>query len=50
MVQPFRNNTKRVNHQIFARKSQPNAKKNFVPRAMLMKSGLVSINTATQNF
>ncbi|GJU16159.1 putative ribonuclease H-like domain-containing protein [Tanacetum coccineum] len=39
----------RVNHQNFAKKTHPCAKKNLVPRAVLMKSGLVSINTARQN-
>ncbi|GKC97610.1 putative ribonuclease H-like domain-containing protein [Tanacetum coccineum] len=38
-----------VNHQNFARKTHPCAKKNIVPRAVLMKSGFVSINTARQN-
>ncbi|GJQ99358.1 putative ribonuclease H-like domain-containing protein [Tanacetum coccineum] len=36
------------NHQNFAKKTHPCAKKNLVPRAVLMKSGLVSINTARQ--
>ncbi|GJZ07069.1 hypothetical protein Tco_0540862 [Tanacetum coccineum] len=38
-----------VNHQNFAKKSHPCAKKNMVPRTVLMKSGLVSINTTRQN-
>ncbi|GKF22208.1 hypothetical protein Tco_0074530 [Tanacetum coccineum] len=42
MVKPVWNNAQRVNHHNFA-------KKNLVPRAVLMKSGLVSINTARQN-
>ncbi|GJZ27657.1 hypothetical protein Tco_0572304 [Tanacetum coccineum] len=42
------NNSQRVNHQNFAKKTHPCAKKNLVPRAVLMKSGLVSINTARQ--
>ncbi|GJR59267.1 ribonuclease H-like domain-containing protein [Tanacetum coccineum] len=42
-------NAQRVNHQNFAKKTHPCAKKNMVPRAVLMKSGLVSINTARQN-
>ncbi|GJZ96392.1 hypothetical protein Tco_0668726 [Tanacetum coccineum] len=41
MVKPVWNNAQRVNHQKFA-------KKNLVPRAVLMKSGLVSVNTARQ--
>ncbi|GJR14472.1 hypothetical protein Tco_0797124 [Tanacetum coccineum] len=48
MVKPVWNNTQRVNHQNFAKKTHPCAKKNMVPRAVLMKSGLVSINTARQ--
>ncbi|GKB23712.1 putative ribonuclease H-like domain-containing protein [Tanacetum coccineum] len=32
----------------FAKKTHPCAKKNLVPRAVLMKSGLVSVNTARQ--
>ncbi|GKB35480.1 hypothetical protein Tco_0880422 [Tanacetum coccineum] len=38
----------RVNHQNFAKKTHPCAKKNLVPRGVLMKSGLVSVNTARQ--
>ncbi|GJS76627.1 retrovirus-related pol polyprotein from transposon TNT 1-94 [Tanacetum coccineum] len=49
MVKPVWNNAQKVNHQNFAKKSHPCAKKNLVPRAVLMKSGLVSINTARQN-
>ncbi|GJZ51706.1 putative ribonuclease H-like domain-containing protein [Tanacetum coccineum] len=49
MVKPVWNNAQRVNHQNFTKKSHPSAKKNIVPRAVLMKSGLVSINTARQN-
>ncbi|GJW09388.1 putative ribonuclease H-like domain-containing protein [Tanacetum coccineum] len=48
MVKPVWNNAQRVNHQNFAKKTHPCAKKNLVPRAVLMKSGLVSINTARQ--
>ncbi|GJS57156.1 ribonuclease H-like domain-containing protein [Tanacetum coccineum] len=44
------NNAQRVNHQNFAKKTHPCANKNMVPRAVLMKSGLVSINTARQKF
>ncbi|GJT01484.1 putative ribonuclease H-like domain-containing protein [Tanacetum coccineum] len=50
MVKPVWNNAQRVNHQNFAKKTHPCAKKNMVPRAVLMKSGLVSINTARQCF
>ncbi|GJT32591.1 hypothetical protein Tco_0923010 [Tanacetum coccineum] len=49
VVKPIWNNAKRVNHQNFAKKTHPCPKKNMVPRAVLMKSGLVSINTARQN-
>ncbi|GJW03753.1 copia protein [Tanacetum coccineum] len=49
MVKPVWNNAQRVNHQNFAKKTHPCAKKNMVPRAVLMKSGLVSINTARKN-
>ncbi|GJW24793.1 putative ribonuclease H-like domain-containing protein [Tanacetum coccineum] len=49
MVKPILNNAQRVNHQNFSKKTYPCAKKNMVPRAVLMKSGLVSINTARQN-
>ncbi|GKE44673.1 ribonuclease H-like domain-containing protein [Tanacetum coccineum] len=49
MVKPVQNNAQRVNHNNFAKKTHPCAKKNLVPRSLLMKSGLVSINTARQN-
>ncbi|GKE17050.1 hypothetical protein Tco_1424627 [Tanacetum coccineum] len=49
MVKPVWNNAQRVNHQNFAKKTHPYAKKNMVPRAVLVKSGLVPINTARQN-
>ncbi|GKA10392.1 ribonuclease H-like domain-containing protein, partial [Tanacetum coccineum] len=49
VVKPVWNNAKRVNHQNFAKKTHPCPKKNMVPRAVLMKSGLVSVNTARQN-
>ncbi|GJW36305.1 putative ribonuclease H-like domain-containing protein [Tanacetum coccineum] len=48
MVKPVWNNAQRVNHQNFAKKTHPCAKKNMVPRAVLMKSGLVSVNTTRQ--
>ncbi|GKD85475.1 putative ribonuclease H-like domain-containing protein [Tanacetum coccineum] len=48
MVKPVWNNVQRVNHQNFSKKTHPCAKKNMVPRAVLMKSGLVSVNTARQ--
>ncbi|GJR10304.1 hypothetical protein Tco_0792956 [Tanacetum coccineum] len=40
------NNYTRVNYNYFAKKSHPNAHRNMVPRAVLMKSGLRSLNTA----
>ncbi|GJR91050.1 retrovirus-related pol polyprotein from transposon TNT 1-94 [Tanacetum coccineum] len=49
VVKPVWNNAKRVNHQNFAKKTHPCPKKNMVPRTVLMKSGLVSINTARKN-
>ncbi|GKE94159.1 hypothetical protein Tco_1579014 [Tanacetum coccineum] len=49
MVKPVWNNAQRVNHQNFAKKTHPCAITNMVPRVVLMKSGLVSINTARQN-
>ncbi|GJU91747.1 ribonuclease H-like domain-containing protein [Tanacetum coccineum] len=48
MVKPVWNNAQRVNHQNFAKKTHPCAKKNLVPRAVLMKSSLVLVNTARQ--
>ncbi|GKE13151.1 hypothetical protein Tco_1416702 [Tanacetum coccineum] len=49
MVKPVWNNAQRVNHENFAKKTHPCAIKNLVPKAVLMKSGLASINTARQN-
>ncbi|GJT56816.1 putative ribonuclease H-like domain-containing protein [Tanacetum coccineum] len=49
MVKPVWNNAQRVNHQNFAKKTHPCAKRNMVPRAVLIKYGLVSVNTARQN-
>ncbi|GKE55490.1 hypothetical protein Tco_1494675, partial [Tanacetum coccineum] len=43
------NNTMRVNHQNSARISHPHPKRNFVPRAVLMRFGLKSLNTTRQN-
>ncbi|GKD42127.1 hypothetical protein Tco_1266772 [Tanacetum coccineum] len=48
MVKPVWNNSQRVNHQNFAKKTHPCAKKNLVLRAVIMKSSLVSINIARQ--
>ncbi|GKA58885.1 putative ribonuclease H-like domain-containing protein [Tanacetum coccineum] len=46
MVKPVWNYTQRVNHQNFSRMTHPSPKRNMVPKAVLMKSGLVSVNTA----
>ncbi|GJR67196.1 ribonuclease H-like domain-containing protein [Tanacetum coccineum] len=46
---PVWNNASRVNHQNYHRLSHPHPKRNFVPRAVLMKSGLKTLNTARQN-
>ncbi|GJW96202.1 retrovirus-related pol polyprotein from transposon TNT 1-94 [Tanacetum coccineum] len=48
MVKPVWNNAQRVNHQNFAKKTHLCAKRNLVPRVVLTKSGLVSVNTARQ--
>ncbi|GJX49736.1 ribonuclease H-like domain-containing protein, partial [Tanacetum coccineum] len=48
MVKLVWNNAHMVNHQNFAKKTHPYAKKNMFPRAVLMKSGLISVNTARQ--
>ncbi|GJZ06871.1 ribonuclease H-like domain-containing protein [Tanacetum coccineum] len=48
MIKPVWNNAQRVNHQNFAKSTHPCAKKNMVSKAVLMKSGLVSVNTARQ--
>ncbi|GJY00482.1 ribonuclease H-like domain-containing protein [Tanacetum coccineum] len=46
---PVWNNARRVNHQNSQRLTHPHPKRNFVPRAVLMKSGLKTLNTARQN-
>ncbi|GKD57292.1 hypothetical protein Tco_1290679 [Tanacetum coccineum] len=43
------NNAKRVNHQNSQRISHPHPKGKFVPKAVLMKSGLKTLTTARQN-
>ncbi|GJW82892.1 putative ribonuclease H-like domain-containing protein [Tanacetum coccineum] len=48
MVKLVWNNAQRVNHQNFAKKTHPCAKKNMAPRAVLMKSSLVLVNTTRQ--
>ncbi|GJR56737.1 hypothetical protein Tco_1498899 [Tanacetum coccineum] len=44
------NNARRVNHQNSQRMAHPHPKGNFVPKAVLMKSGIKTLNTAGQNF
>ncbi|GJT68127.1 ribonuclease H-like domain-containing protein [Tanacetum coccineum] len=46
---PVWNNARRLNHQNSQRLTHPHSKGNFVPRAVLMKSGLKTLNTARQN-
>ncbi|GKA51619.1 ribonuclease H-like domain-containing protein [Tanacetum coccineum] len=46
---PVWNNARRVNHQNFQRMSHPHPKRNFVAKAVLMKSSLKTLNTARQN-
>ncbi|GJS74245.1 ribonuclease H-like domain-containing protein [Tanacetum coccineum] len=46
---PVWNNARRVDHQNSQRFTHPHSKRNFVPRAVLMKSGLKTLNTARQN-
>ncbi|GJU04250.1 putative ribonuclease H-like domain-containing protein, partial [Tanacetum coccineum] len=43
------NNARRVNHQNSQRMTHPHPKGNFVPKAVLMKSSLKTLNTARQN-
>ncbi|GJZ42394.1 ribonuclease H-like domain-containing protein, partial [Tanacetum coccineum] len=43
------NNARRVDHQNSQRLTHPHSKRNFVPRAVLMKSSLKTLNTARQN-
>ncbi|GJX18838.1 ribonuclease H-like domain-containing protein [Tanacetum coccineum] len=44
------NNARRANHQNSQRMTHPHPKENFIPKAVLMKSGIKSLNTAGQNF
>ncbi|GJX27863.1 hypothetical protein Tco_0235942 [Tanacetum coccineum] len=46
MVKPVWNNARRVNHQNSTRMTHPNSKRNMIPQAVLMRSGLKTINTA----
>ncbi|GJX48081.1 ribonuclease H-like domain-containing protein [Tanacetum coccineum] len=45
MVKPVWNYTQRVNHQNFSRMTRPSPKRNMVPKAVLIRSGLVSLTT-----
>ncbi|GKA98080.1 hypothetical protein Tco_0825974 [Tanacetum coccineum] len=40
------NNSKRVNHHYLTRITHPNPKRNFVPKAVLMKTGMGLVNAA----
>ncbi|GKA09998.1 putative ribonuclease H-like domain-containing protein [Tanacetum coccineum] len=44
------NNARRENHQNSQRMTHPHPKGNFVLKAVLMKSGIKTLNTARQNF
>ncbi|GJW91945.1 ribonuclease H-like domain-containing protein [Tanacetum coccineum] len=44
------NNARRVNHQNSQRITHPHPKGNFVPKAVLMKSGIKTLNTVGKNF
>ncbi|GJT42151.1 ribonuclease H-like domain-containing protein [Tanacetum coccineum] len=46
MVKLVWNYSQRVNHQNFSRMTHPSPKRNMVPKAVLMRSGLVSLTTA----
>ncbi|GJR94598.1 hypothetical protein Tco_0266772 [Tanacetum coccineum] len=45
MVKPVWNYTQRVNHPNFSRMTHPSPKRNMVPKAVLMRSCLVSLTT-----
>ncbi|GKD98288.1 hypothetical protein Tco_1382185 [Tanacetum coccineum] len=46
MVKPVRNYTQRANYQNFSRMNHPSPKRNMVPKAVLMRFGLISLTTA----
>nr|GEU77673.1 retrovirus-related Pol polyprotein from transposon TNT 1-94 [Tanacetum cinerariifolium] len=46
VVKPNWNNANRVNHHNFPKKTHPSPKRSMVPKATLMRSGLVSVTTA----
>ncbi|GJX13642.1 hypothetical protein Tco_0205400 [Tanacetum coccineum] len=47
---PVWNNARRVNHQNSPRITHPNPKRHMVPRKILTRSGLISLNTARQSY
>nr|GEV99485.1 putative ribonuclease H-like domain-containing protein [Tanacetum cinerariifolium] len=47
-VKPVWNYNHRVNHKNFAKSTHPCPKRNIVPRVVLMKSGIKSVNAARQ--
>nr|GEV60364.1 hypothetical protein [Tanacetum cinerariifolium] len=49
VVRPVWNNTRKVNHQSSLRMSNPHPKRNLVPKAVLIRSGFKTLNTARQN-
>ncbi|GKE54633.1 hypothetical protein Tco_1489789 [Tanacetum coccineum] len=49
MEKPIWNNARRVNHQNSQRMTHPHSKRNFIPKAALMKSSLKTLNIARQN-
>ncbi|GJR13504.1 hypothetical protein Tco_0796156 [Tanacetum coccineum] len=46
MVKPVWNYSQRVNHQKISRMTHPNPKRNMIPKAVLMRSGLKPLTTA----
>ncbi|GKA46665.1 ribonuclease H-like domain-containing protein [Tanacetum coccineum] len=48
MVKPVWNYTQRVNNHNFSRMTHLNSKRNMVPKAVLMRSGLISLTTGTK--
>ncbi|GJY67832.1 ribonuclease H-like domain-containing protein [Tanacetum coccineum] len=46
---PVWNNARRVNHQNYQRITHPHPKRNFVPSAVLMKSGFKTLNIARKS-
>nr|GEZ66520.1 hypothetical protein [Tanacetum cinerariifolium] len=50
MVKPVWSYNQRVNHKNFAKNTHPFPNRNIVPRAVLKKSGIKTVNAARQNF